>query len=202
MADGYIQVYPDATGKRIDASELTVNALTVERQRLVIASDAGATNLAGVTAKGSQGSFALAVQRLSDSGRAYWSFSWDSVAGVTSEALVSGVANLAGTNAGAATSYTVTTGKTLRVTGISVDATGTTAGSIKLMFRGAPSGISITSPLWYRCLTGIAATTNFDHKEYLFPEGIEFAATTLFAVSQLASVVTVNSTVTVNGYEY
>jgi hypothetical protein len=181
MADAYIQVYPDATGKKIDTSEVTVGANTVERQRLVIASDSGATNLAGVTAKGSQGSFALAVQRLSDSGRAYWSFSWD---------------------AGAATSYTVSTGKTLRITGISVDATGTAAGNIKLMFRGAPSGIAITSALWFRCQVGIAATTNFDHKEFGFPEGIELAPTTMFAVSQLASVTTLNSTVTVSGYEY
>jgi hypothetical protein len=202
MADAYIQVYPDATGKKIDTSEVTVGANTVERQRLVIASDSGATNLAGVTAKGSQGSFALAVQRLSDSGRAYWSFSWDAVAGVTAEALVSGVANLAGTAAGAATSYTVSTGKTLRITGISVDATGTAAGNIKLMFRGAPSGIAITSALWFRCQVGIAATTNFDHKEFGFPEGIELAPTTMFAVSQLASVTTLNSTVTVSGYEY
>lgn len=36
MADGFVQVAPDSTGKKIDASELLVGANTVERQRVVI----------------------------------------------------------------------------------------------------------------------------------------------------------------------
>ena len=33
MADGYIQVPPDSTGKRLDAESLTVSGLTVHRER-------------------------------------------------------------------------------------------------------------------------------------------------------------------------
>lgn len=202
MADGYLQVYPDSTGKRVDASELTVNALTVERQRVNLADGTGATNIAAIVAPYTQGAYGLAVQRFQDAGRSYWSFSWDAIAGVTSEALVSGVANLAGTNAGAATSYTVTTGKKLRLMGVSVDMTGTAAGNVKLMVRSAAPALAITSPLIYRCQLGITAASGFDHKEHQWPEGIEIAAGQAIGVSQLASVTTVNTTITINGFEY
>ena len=48
MADQFIQVPPNSTGLKVDASELTVNANTVERQRIVIAADGTAAGLAGV----------------------------------------------------------------------------------------------------------------------------------------------------------
>jgi hypothetical protein len=48
MSDSYIQVPADATGKKVDASELTVDDQTVERQRIVIAGAAD-TDLQVVT---------------------------------------------------------------------------------------------------------------------------------------------------------
>lgn len=48
MSDSYIQVAPDSSGKKVDASELVVNAETVQRQRFVIADDADAFALAAV----------------------------------------------------------------------------------------------------------------------------------------------------------
>ena len=48
MADQFIQVPADSTGKKVDSSELTVGANTVERQRIVIAADATAAALAAV----------------------------------------------------------------------------------------------------------------------------------------------------------
>lgn len=202
MADAVFQTYPDSTGKMMDLTSLTVSANTVHRQRMNIADPSGAGNLAAVQAKNTQGSYGLSVSRLIDCGRSYWSLSWDAVAAVTSEALVSGVANLAGTNAGAATSYTVTTGKTLRLTSISIDLTGTTAGNLKLAIRSALPTLLTSSPLIFRCQTGITATGVFDHKEHTFPEGFEIAAGQAIGVSQLGSVTTLSSTVTLNGYEY
>lgn len=49
MADGIIQVAPDSTGKKVDTSELTVNAQTVERQRIVLADNSDAAGVAHVT---------------------------------------------------------------------------------------------------------------------------------------------------------
>jgi len=48
MADGVVQVAPDSSGKKVDTSELTVSAQTVERQRIVIADNATAAALAAV----------------------------------------------------------------------------------------------------------------------------------------------------------
>jgi hypothetical protein len=50
MADQFVQVPSDSTGKKIDTSELTVGANTVERQRMVISDSTSATALATVTA--------------------------------------------------------------------------------------------------------------------------------------------------------
>ena len=48
MSDSFVQVAPDSTGKKVDVSQLTVSAQTVERQRMVIADDATAAALAAV----------------------------------------------------------------------------------------------------------------------------------------------------------
>ena len=48
MADGLVQVGPDSTGKKVDTSELTVGANTVERQRIVMADPTTAAALATV----------------------------------------------------------------------------------------------------------------------------------------------------------
>lgn len=48
MSDSYVQVQPDSSGKKVDTSELTVNSLTVERQRVVLADDADEAGLAPV----------------------------------------------------------------------------------------------------------------------------------------------------------
>lgn len=50
MSAGVVQVAPDSTGKKIDTSELTVGANTVERQRIVIGDDSSAAGLAPVDA--------------------------------------------------------------------------------------------------------------------------------------------------------
>lgn len=48
MADQIIQVPPNSTGLKVDCSELTVGANTVERQRIVLADPATAEAFAGV----------------------------------------------------------------------------------------------------------------------------------------------------------
>src|SRR5688572_16794278 len=47
MADGFVQVPPDSTGKKVDAEEITVGAQTVERQRIQVAG-ASAAEIAAV----------------------------------------------------------------------------------------------------------------------------------------------------------
>lgn len=52
MADQFIQVPPQSTGLKVDCTELTVGANTVERERINIADPTSATAIAGVTAGG------------------------------------------------------------------------------------------------------------------------------------------------------
>jgi hypothetical protein len=49
VADQFVQVANDGTGKKVDTSELTVGTNTVERQRTVIADDSNSAGLAKVT---------------------------------------------------------------------------------------------------------------------------------------------------------
>ena len=46
--DGFIQTAPDGTGKRLDTSELTVNQLLVERERVVLSDPFNAYGFAQV----------------------------------------------------------------------------------------------------------------------------------------------------------
>lgn len=67
MADGFIQVAPDSTGKKVDNSELTVGANTVERQRIVNADDTVAAALARVlNAQPASTDYGLAVRQAGD----------------------------------------------------------------------------------------------------------------------------------------
>lgn len=49
MADSFVRVPADSTGKRVDASELNVGAETVQRQRIVIADNSATAEYATVT---------------------------------------------------------------------------------------------------------------------------------------------------------
>lgn len=63
MSDGVVQVPPDSSGKKVDTSELTVSAQTVERQRVVLADNTAASGLAAVSASAPPGTaYALAVR--------------------------------------------------------------------------------------------------------------------------------------------
>lgn len=63
MADAYVQVQPDSTGKKVDTSQLTVAATTVERQRIIIADTADSAGLVPVTATQPSGSaYGLAIR--------------------------------------------------------------------------------------------------------------------------------------------
>lgn len=52
MADNFVQVPPNSTGLKIDTSELTVSANTVERQNICIADSTTAANIAKVNSIG------------------------------------------------------------------------------------------------------------------------------------------------------
>lgn len=158
--------------------------------------------------KGTQGAVGFAVQDLKDSGRTYVTFTLDAVAGVTVEALATMAINKALATS-SASSYTVTTGKTLRIQSIvamcrNTSTTAITAARVRL--RSAASAIAATSPILTALditpttAGALAGATGWG--EMSFPDGLEVASTQQIAISQIASATTTAITVTVVGYEY
>jgi hypothetical protein len=166
--------------------------------------------VADVQAKGTQGIDALMVQNFKDAGRNYVSFTIQNGAGATSETLLSFVQNKQGTNTAAVTSYTVTSGKTLRITAISVSVRSAAAAVawVRLALRHATGGATTNaSPIAFQVPevnTGNATSGAGAAIVVPIPDGIEFFGngTQSIGMSQLAQATTNIINVTVYGYEY
>jgi len=171
------------------------------------ASDGANLQPLSINVKGTQGARGLAVQELKDSGRTYVTFFYDNVAGVTTEALMSGATNKGNTVTAAQTSYTVTAGKTLRIQSISVAVINTTslAQQFKLRLRQAASGISATSNIVWGTIFGSSTGSNaaISPTCFDFPDGLEIAGGQQIAFSMINLISTAGGiTVTMTGFEY
>jgi len=163
-------------------------------------------------AKGTQGAAAVPTQSLNDSGRVIFSAATviAGVTGVTTEALVSMVPQRGGTAAGAATTFTVTSGKTLRLTNIfvgfitSTSATVTSGRfSLRMVASGTPTASSTIVMSFPLSFPSSAAALNEGTSQFIdIPGGLEFSGTMSFGISQVMS--SANSTIWVSvlGYEY
>ena len=161
MADGQVQVAPDSTGKKIDTSELTVGANTVERQRVVIAGDTGATSLAYVgtpSTDGDAGDLALATEAYL---KAWNGSSWDRVRMFGTNGLQIAPAPAAAATTGAITTAATTVGPVTlnQYDGATVVVSGTHAG-VNISFE-ASSDNSVWWPVpAVRSDTNISETTS------------------------------------------
>lgn len=210
MTDQYVGLQPDSSGKKIDTSELTVGANTVERQRIVVADPSVATGLAAVTAKGSQGAFALSVQELKNSGRTPVTLFLDEITTTTgglttSEALVTCTLwrNLASSSG---TSFSVTSGKTFRITSIEVScrSVGATASNSKVRLRANSGTLAITSSVVVGLVAGATNVTNSTGITTIsIEDGYELPSGTNYGISHIDSATnTLGLSVVVTGFEY
>jgi hypothetical protein len=127
---------------------------------------------------------------------------------VTTEAFASLVVTRALTAAAAATSQTVTTGKTLRITSITVTHVTTAAAGLQTWasLRAVTSAgtLSTTSPLlWVARISApaaVAQTGGYLHAT--FPDGIELPSGAKFAIGLQSNATTGAIDVSVEGYEY
>ena len=110
------------------------------------------------------------TQDVKDFGRTYISISALNVAAVGTEALVSFIANKGGTNLAASTSYTVSNGKTFRITGFYVYPHSASRITIYRVRSGNP--VVVTSPVLYGGCVDMFNSGN-QKLEAPFPEGIE-----------------------------
>ena len=200
-------------GLRVDGSGVTqpisiaANVTTVQGASVWTdnITEIGGVSVAAV-AKGTQASNALGTQDLKDSGRVAFVAVASAVTGVTTEALLTMTPVRTVTAGSAATTFAVTSGKTMRIQAIFVNVKSTTAAieSVVCHVRMNSTTVTATSQLFFSCgVSTLAATSGSNNGEAFFiPDGFEISGTTQFGISQLASSTSCTVDVTLVGFEY
>jgi len=172
--------------------------------------DSAGGNAVNTVVKGTQGARALTTQDIKDSGRSYLTLTATAAAGVTAEALFSMSENRAGTVTGAVSSYTITSGKTLRITAmtLSVRAAAAAVPFSRATLRSNTAGATTAASAVVFQLPevfGIAATIGVGGQISIdIPDGLEIAGngTISIGVSHLDQATTNIINFTLVGYEY
>ncbi len=163
--------------------------------------------LADVTAKGVQPAVGgMGVQDLKDSGRVLCTWTASGVAGVITEGLISLTPYRDLVAGSAATTFTVTSGKRLRIQAIILTWRNNTAvaGGVTVRFRMLAGTVLVTSPV-HASLNASTALATIGSGQTAFvdlPDGFELSGTMQFGLTQLAVGAVVGFDVHVIGYEY
>lgn len=159
--------------------------------------------------KGVQSSTGATVQELKDAGRTYVVLVATGVAGVTTEALFSFQQNKGGAVTPAVTSYTITSGKTLRIQSVCLsnrDGATTTSWSRGVLRSNTGGATTATSSIVWGLEAGgagaLAGSTGAACTQ--FPDGLEIAGngTVSIGVSHLDQATTNLVSFSLTGYEY
>lgn len=163
-------------------------------------------NSAGVTAKGTQATNALAVQELKDSGRVAFFAVANALAGVTTEALVTLTPIRTVTAGATGTSLAVTAGKTmhLQTLVLTVRNTSTVQSSAVIRVRMLAGTVLVGSQEFFSvaCTVGDAVTGGVASTSLILPDGVEISGTTQIGITQLASATTCTLEISLIGFEY
>jgi hypothetical protein len=178
------------SGVLLDSVSLTVNSNAVQSETVVIRDPGNASQYAEVNPKGTQADNGLGVQHLHDAGRTLITLYVDNIAGITTEALATLNIVKGGTNQTAATSYTVTSGKTLRIQSFHFSTTNpsTTNASGRARIRFA-STVAANSPIAYAAAVGGtgAAAQDSGVSDMSFSDGLEIAGGLQIGISHIES---------------
>ena len=192
------------SGAAFDAAQNAAAPANVVAVGAVYNSTAPTITSGSVTQLQTDVSANLKVIEKKDTGRTYIIWSVDAATLITTEALVSIAVNKGGSLQGAATTYTVTTGKTLRIQSISASVQGTNS-SVQWVKARVRAGSSVTSSspvVANLMISNSGATNSIGFGEQDFPDGLEIAGGQQVGVSQVAGQVNGSVTITVVGYEY
>ncbi len=164
----------------------------------------GINSLPAIT-KGAQSATGITTQDLKDSGRVKKMFS-SNFAAATIEGLISLTPITDGVAGTAATTFTVTAGKRLRIQSISLTVRNVAAAqqSVLVHMRQTNTGaVATTSPLivTLAAASPSAVANIVGFAEVSFPDGMEFSGTEQIGVSQVGTA-TLNNVITIIGYEY
>lgn len=213
MAEDYYQAPVDTGntgGKKIRYNKLAGGSGDVYALGTFLTDPNTFANIQAITAKGVQGSFGAAVQDLKDAGRSAISLNWEEVAGTA--AVESALTNFTsgsrgGTALGAASSLTVTAGKTLRIVSVAyyVKATSTVNNIARFRIRHAAT-VANTSPIVFdRVLAielGTVAAGALCSQEASIPDGIEIAAGQQVTFTWFTAANTCTVGMNIVGFEY
>jgi hypothetical protein len=167
-------------------------------------------NLASIASilepKGTQGAEGMTVQAFKDSGRTAVVINIPEVASVTTETLLSINVMRGTTQTTSVTSYTVTTGKTLRIQAIRVKARFTTPSTTVTFAQALINLRNAAAIAAGNLLFGIridcAANMESPGEMLSFPDGWELPSGSIIAFSQLGSATTLTLGGELIGYEY
>lgn len=193
------------------ATETTLAALNTK----VTTVNTGAVTIAAVPAltKGTQGATGFSTQDLKDAGRTLVTLTADAVTPAASETLIT-VAKLVGdTVTAGVTTYAVTSGKTLRIQGLSLSlvSSTTTVNKVRVRLRTLSSGACLaTSPVvatwelaWPTAVAAVVANSPGVSRDLTFPDGLEFSgATRNVCLSAIAAAANGTLSVSLLGFEY
>lgn len=140
--------------------------------------------------------------------KTYCAFGTQAVAGTVADTMMTLTPNRGGTNGSTGTSFAVTTGKRLKIIGITISARASAAVASWTSFRlrHLPTGAAInTSPIAWASDVGAPAQVigAADELAAVFgADGPEFTGTDQIGISSISAATTVLNSVLVYGYEY
>lgn len=209
MSDSSVTVYNTTSGAVVATRQVVVSGNTVQLQCVVLGDPSTADSYAAVTAKGTQGAFGMASQDLKDAGRNPITLYATPVAGNgATEVLMTITQVKGGVSQAAATNYTVTSGKTFRITSFTVFGTDTTTTNywIRGTMRYTTSGTvaSTSGPIMMAQTNPVAAVANTPCLPVTIPvsDGYEIPSGASYGISQQTQNVSTTIGVCVTGFEY
>lgn len=159
--------------------------------------------------KGTQGSTGLTVQNLKDAGRAHVSVNWELMTGTAAaeSALTNYTsASRGGTALAAATSLTVTAGKTLRIQTVTITLLENATTAIGRFRIRQAATVANTSPIIFDAVlgsfSGTAAAKIGQTQVIAIPDGLEVAGGQQITFTWFSDVNTCTLSMTILGYEY
>lgn len=191
---------------RVRVSAFVATTSIVATLRADVTAVRSVLDAVGVVAKATQYGTALEVQQVRDAGRVHisWYANADTgvVAGPTTEAMMTMRQSKDGAAATTASSWTVTSGKRMRLTSLLVTGRHTAAATGRTVVRWTATGaVATTSPIITAITYAVAANAGFGHI-FNFPEGFELSGTMQMGVSNQGSAAFAELNVQLCGYEF
>ncbi len=209
MADQTV-LNPGTGGDTIRTIDRTSDSTPITAKTQVMQIDVGGESnenlLVGVAKNTQPASYYVPVVESKDAGRTYVTFTLDQITGVATEALATMLINAGGTTS-SATSYTVPTGKTLRIQSINATqvATSTAVVDSRVRLRSSTTVSStsgILSAIDIPALPGTQAANEGNGQDLSFSDGIEIAAGSQVGISTVSTSTSCKVSVCVVGFYY